>query len=112
MAREQEQKQWEDLLWHQIKCMKFPGFIRQYKFHPSRNYEADFCNPSILLILEVDGGTWMDKGGHTTGTGYEHDRERDLEALMLGYKVMRFVPDMVNDGRAIKYIEKIFKGSK
>jgi very-short-patch-repair endonuclease len=105
-----ENEQYELLLLHQIKCVGLPTPTHHFKFHPDRAYVADICFVPMKWIIEVDGGIWMDKAGHTTGTGYERDRIRDAEAALLGYKTTRFTTGMVEDGTAINYIEKLFKG--
>lgn len=110
LTQENDKEKFELLLLHQIKSIKLPEPIRYFKFHPDRQYKADICWPQIKFIVEVDGGIWMAKGGHTTGTGYERDRIRDAEAKLLGYNVLRVTTGMVEDGIAINYIEKLFRG--
>ena len=112
LNKEAEEKKWEDTLFYQIKVVGIPLPERQYKFHPKREFMADFCYQGIHLIIEVDGGIWMEKSGHTSGAGYERDRRRDLEAFLLGYRVVRVTSAMVEDGTAINGIEKLFRGSK
>ena len=96
---------WEDQLWRDIRAAHLPEPARQYLFHPTRRYRADFCYPPERLLIEVDGGIWLAKGGHTTGTGYQRDRERDCEAVALGYIVLRVTPAMVQSGAALRYVE-------
>ena len=111
LLREAEQKKWVDTLMFQIKVIGLPTPEREYKFHPHRDFKADICWPGIKFIVEVDGGQWLEKGGHTTGTGFERDRRRDCEAFVLGFKVVRVTPDMIEEGYAIKVIEILFKGT-
>ena len=96
---------WEDQLWRDIRAAHLPEPARQYLFHPTRRYRADLCYPPERLLIEVDGGIWLAKGGHTTGTGYQRDRERDCEAVALGYIVLRVTPAMVQSGAALRYVE-------
>jgi hypothetical protein len=99
----------EDRLAFQIKAVGLPTPFRQYKFHPQRDWRFDFCWPQdSQLAVEVDGGTWMKKSGHQTGMGYTNDRIRDAEAMCRNWVVLRVTGDMVKDGTAIKYIEKLF----
>lgn len=112
ITKEHEKKKWEDTLFYQIKVSGLPLPEREYKFHPKREYRADFCYPAINLIIEVDGGQWLNKSGHTTGTGYESDRRRDGEAFLLGFRVVRVVPAMIEDLTALSIIESLFKGGK
>ncbi len=83
------------------------GMQRQYKFLPERRYRADFAWPEAKLIAECDGGIYMRGGrggGHNTGVGYEHDRERDNLAQLAGWRVLRFTKSMIEDGSAVRQI--------
>ena len=101
----------EAQLLRDIKAVGLPIPEIQYKWHPERLFRADYAYPDIKLLIEVDGGTWA-KMGHSRGSGIEKDRIKDAEALMLGFKTLRVTGTMVMDGKAIGYLEKIFKGYK
>jgi len=83
---------------------------REYKFHATRKWRFDFCWPSIMLAVEVEGGTWgkEKKSAHTTGAGYKRDCEKYNAAALDGWMVLRFTTDMVKSGAAIETIEKAF----
>ena len=71
----------ERLLWSKLRMNQLNGvhFRRQ---HPVGPYITDFCAPSHLLIIELDGGH------HAT---QEAEDDRRLEYLSIsGYKVLRF----------------------
>ena len=78
---------------------------RQYKFDPCRKYRADFAFPERRLIVEVNGGTWMVKSGHSTGTGIQRDYEKANTAQMLGWTYLQFTSKEIYDGSAIKMVE-------
>ena len=59
------------------------------------------------FLIEIDGGSWLPKGRHTTGAGFEKDAEKLNAAAELGYRVLRFTPRMVNDGTALEQIRRI-----
>ena len=83
----------------------------EFKFHPTRKWRFDFAWSNKAVALEVDGGTWMRKGGHVTGSGYLRDREKDNEAMRCGWKVYRFTPEQLNtDQIMIRNIPKNYKG--
>jgi very-short-patch-repair endonuclease len=98
----------EETLAFQIKAAKFPEPRREGKFHPTRTWRFDFSWPNRMLAVEVEGGTWQ-KSRHTTGSGFEKDCEKYNEAVMLGWKVLRVTKTMVEDGRALAYIERALK---
>jgi very-short-patch-repair endonuclease len=64
------------------------------------------------LLVEVDGGSWLPKGRHTTGSGFEKDAEKLNAAAELGYRVLRFTPRMVEDGSALAQIQRILSKSE
>lgn len=97
-----------ELLW-MLRVEGLPEPQTQYRFLAKRRFKADFCYPDRKLIIEVDGGTWMDRGGHSYGKGYEDDRERDNLAVLAGWRVLRFTGRMVQDGRAIETIRQALK---
>jgi hypothetical protein len=49
------------------------------------HYEVDFLWPAHRLVAETDGAAT-----HLTPTAFEHDRRRDAELLLAGYRVVRF----------------------
>ena len=78
--------------------------LREHPFHPTRKFRFDLAWPELKLGVEIDGGVWMPRSGHTSGKGYTADRERDAEALCLGWTVLRVTSDQVRDGSAIKWL--------
>ena len=82
-------------------------FAREVRFAPPRMWRADFeiyC-PANPLLIEVDGGTWAG-GRHTTGAGFAADCAKLNEATLLGYRVLRVTPAMVDDGSALALVER------
>jgi very-short-patch-repair endonuclease len=60
-------------------------------------YEADFCWPGKRLIAETDG-----RKTHKTAHAFEHDRRRDQELTVAGWRVVRFTyRQLVNEPEAI-----------
>jgi len=102
---------WEDTLYQQIAACHLPLPERNVYWHPRRRYHSEFAytDPREMCIIEVDGGIHLPKGGHTTGVGYERDRIRDCEAILLGYIVVRVTPGMIERGEAVSYIERVLR---
>ncbi len=46
---------------------------------------VDFAYPHERLLVEVDGRRW-----HSRDQAFDHDRRRDQEAVMAGWRVLRF----------------------
>jgi very-short-patch-repair endonuclease len=57
---------------------------------PLHGYEADFLWRDKRLVIETDGF-----GAHGTKRAFEHDRRRDVDLDLHGYKVRRFTHDQV-----------------
>ena len=86
-------------------------FQREYKFHESRRWRADFMVPyygwdkTTALLIEVEGGAYV-QGRHTRGPAFEADCEKYAAAAILGYRVIRVTPRQVEDGRALSWIRQ------
>ena len=111
LIAEADRKKWQEELKRQIRGVGLPMPLEQYKFHPDREYQADFFYEKGLIV-ECDGGSWMDKSGHTSGQGYEKDRIRDAEALLLGFITLRLTGNMIKSGVGIVYLERIWRAMK
>jgi len=85
-------------------------FIREYKFNPARKWKIDFSWPNHQprLAVEIEGGSWMKKGGHTTGTGFNKDIEKYNCLALVGFYLLRFTPQQVESCEAIEVIERWF----
>ncbi len=104
------QSEGELLLSEQLKELNIQKnrICREYSFHPVRKWRFDFAVPAIKLGIEVEGGTW--KGGrHSRGKGFEDDCEKYNTAVLLGWRILRFTTEMVEDNTAIETIKK-FEG--
>jgi len=68
----------------------------EYRFHPSRKWRFDFAWPKYKIAVEVEGGNYS-QGRHTRGKGFTNDCEKYNSALQLGWKVLRFTGEMLNE---------------
>lgn len=66
----------------------------EYRFHPTRKWRFDWAWPTQKVALEVEGGVWT-HGRHTRASGYIGDIEKYNEATLLGWRVLRCVPDQL-----------------
>lgn len=71
--------------------------MRQYRFMEDRQYPFDFAWPQYKLAVEIDGGEYMERGGHTWGKGFVRDREKQNAAVLLGWHILRFTGSHVQD---------------
>ena len=93
-----------DRLIYQLKAVGLPEPVAEYRFHHERRWRFDGAWPEQLIAMEIEGGIWIE-GRHTRGKGFEDDCEKYNAAAALGWRLLRFTPAMINDGRALKDIE-------
>lgn len=77
--------------------------VPEFRFHPVRKWRADFAFPARMILIEIEGGVWI-QGRHQTGKGFSADCEKYSHAALLGYRVFRFTPDMVKSGEAVQMV--------
>lgn len=96
--------QGEDELARQLTALQIP-FETQYRWNPARRFKADFRVGEGWegWLVEVEGGAW--NGGHRRGVEANKDCERHNDAMLLGFRTLRFTPYMVETGEAIGVIE-------
>jgi len=97
----------EDLLAWQMDQVGI-HYLRQHRFCPGRQWRFDFAllERRQDVAVEVEGGVWCG-GRHVRGKGFEADMEKYNAAALLGWRLLRFSPSMVESGEALKVIEKV-----
>lgn len=84
-------------------------FMREYRFHDTRDWRADFYIAQHSILIEIDGGNTMAVMGKNGPVAIgRHTQKADYSkmnaATVLGYKVLRFTPSMVKSGEAIETV--------
>lgn len=92
-----------------IQRDKLPEPVVEHWFHPTRRWALDVAWPSLRVGVELHGGTWSN-GRHVRGGGFMRDRQKINAALLLGWRVFEFTPDMVTSGEARKTIVYAIRG--
>lgn len=108
MKGERVQSEGEAKLASDLKALKI-DFAQEFKFHPDRQWRADFHIIGTRILVEVEGGIWSG-GRHTRGKGYLGDMEKYNAATVLGYQVLRFSTEQVKSGLAVRQIEGLLGG--
>jgi len=67
---------------------------------PARHFRYDACHADSRTLLEIQGGTWMEKGGHNTGSGIRRDAEKTNFAQFAGYAIIQITTDMLSQADA------------
>lgn len=83
-----------------------PVPVPEYPFHKTRQWRFDWAWLAEHIALEIEGGAFV-QGRHTRGRGFENDLVKYAEAAIDGWTVLRVTPDMVSDGRALGWLERL-----
>ena len=94
----------EQLCWQLDRTL--PGAVRELRFHPERRWRFDLAWPALRLAVEIEGGVFAG-GRHARGVGFRADIEKYAEAMCLGWRVLRILPEQVRDGTAAAWLRRI-----
>lgn len=83
-----------------------PPHVAEYRFHPVRKWRFDYAWPDRKIALEIDGGLFVN-GGHSRGKAREGDYEKDANALILGWRVLRVSTGQMKSGFALLWLKQI-----
>ena len=88
-----------------------PAPVRELRFAaPDRQWRFDFCWPDILLALEVEGGIFESHGGSHRNIGkFLKDMEKYNAAALQGWKLLRFKPGDIDNGKFLGYLIEFFR---
>lgn len=97
----------------QCVAIGLPAPSTELYFAKPRRWRFDLAWEDVRLACEIEGGTFLPGGSrHSRGRGFENDCEKYAEALCRGWRVLRVTTDMVRDGRALGYLERILRGNR
>ena len=77
-----------------LKLMRCPPWEAEFRFATERRWRADYAWPLHGLLVEVDGGAFVG-GRHIRGAGFRADLEKLNAAALLGYRVLRYLPEQL-----------------
>lgn len=90
-----------------------PTPIREFRFTEERRWRCDFVwmlPPERLplkgVILEIEGGIWLKKSGHSSGAGVSRDIEKYNEAALMGFIVLRATKYHLISGQAMEWVKR------
>lgn len=82
------------------------AYVREHRFHPTRRWKFDFAFPEHRVAVEMEGGIYSKKGGHSSVTGIKRDIEKYTAAAVLGWRVLRYHTDDMRK-RPVQVIEEV-----
>ena len=98
----------EDLLAKQLDEAHI-NYEREYKAIEGRRYKHDFYITGADILVEIQGGLWMKKGGHTSGVGVSNDCEKLCLSVLAGYRPLLVTAAHVKSGQALAWIKEALK---
>lgn len=110
LAARAKREQFERMFAQQFAALRLAAPLPQFKFAKAlgREWTADFAWPDLKLLLEVDGGVWRRGGGaHSHPSNILRDMEKQNDATLLGWRVLRFSTDEVKSGHAVRFVERV-----
>ena len=94
----------EKIFYELLKKERLTVPMKEYRFC-ERRWRFDYAFPEYKIALEIEGGVWIN-GRHTRGKGYINDCEKYNRATILGWKVLRIVPNMLICYETIQLIKQ------
>lgn len=92
----------------QVRAIKLPKPVREYRFHEKRRFRFDFAWPELKIAVEVDGGTFSG-GRHVRGLGHRTDAIKFNLAACSGWSVLRGDKKMVNSGELLQSLKELLE---
>ena len=93
-----------ELLW---RALDGPPLEKEFRFHPTRRWRADFAHILSRTLIEIEGGIYIN-GRHNRGAGFAADLEKYLEASLAGWRVIRLGPNEITTehvGRLVRLVQ-------
>ena len=84
--------------------------VKEYRFHSVRRWRFDYAILNKMIAIEVEGGVFT-RGRHTRGVGFINDMEKYNNAVLLGWKLLRFTPKQMNESRTYDIINELISAS-
>lgn len=95
----------------QCQLAGLPMPTPEFRFHPTRRWQFDWAFHAERLAIEIEGAAFKSGGGrHTRGAGFRKDLEKYAEAAILGWRIVRVLPEDIGNGKALGWIERALKG--
>ena len=93
----------EELMALQIRALKLPAPVREFKFNPYREWMFDFAWPNSKAAVEVEGMV------HRIKARFESDIEKYAIAQLSGWTVLRVSGKTIRSGAAVKWVEELLE---
>lgn len=96
----------------QCRLAGLPIPVAELKFHGTRKWRFDYAFLDAKLAVESEGGVFLKEGSrHSRGAGFRNDTIKYAEALILGWRVLRVLPEQIANGQALTWCDRILRSS-
>lgn len=84
-----------DFLWEYL----YPDIDLETEWQaiPDRKFRFDYFHPQSKIAIEINGGIWMEKGGHSYGDNLISDYEKYNLAIANGIRLFILSSEMIDD---------------
>lgn len=97
----------------------YPQPVFEYRFVPGRKFQADCAWPSLMVLLEFEGGLWgmgpkchacgqRRVAGHGSIERTKSDKEKYNLAALAGWRLLRVTPDDVESGAVFVLLDRLW----
>ena len=81
-------------------------FEREFQFCLDRKWRLDYFLPGPSVGIEIMGGFYRGKSGHSSINGLQRDYDKSNRAEMSGIRMLHFSTADVLRGKAKKFLEE------
>jgi hypothetical protein len=93
----------EMILENRLERAGLPLGVTQHRFVPGRQFRFDRAYPDRMVAVEVQGGTWSQRG-HARPSMIQRDCLKLSLAAALGWRCLPLTRAMIEDGTAVELI--------
>jgi very-short-patch-repair endonuclease len=86
----------------------WPVPVAEQRLIPGRRFSCDLVWLDQKLVVEVQGGVWLARGGHTGGKGQIDDMFKLNTLQLLGWRVLQVTPQQVTSGELQRLLADAF----
>jgi very-short-patch-repair endonuclease len=96
--------------WQYAAPKSAPAPVTQHRFLTDRQFRFDFAWPQYKVAVEIEGGIYG-KGGHNSINGFIKDCEKYNQAVLAGWRVLRYTERCLTK-RPVQVVEEVIAALK
>jgi hypothetical protein len=79
----------------------------EYRFDSKRRYRLDFAHLPSKTGIEIQGATWVQNTGHSSGRGIQRDIEKVHLAALHGWQIIPLLSEDASNPEKLKLIADV-----